>query len=56
MARVNSMLLNGLSGKIGDLSFRTINGKTFVNLSNRRKSQTSSPAMQKSSRKGSGWR
>jgi Family of unknown function (DUF6266) len=46
MARVNSLLLKGLSGKIGDLSFRTQNGKTFVNLSNRRKPRTSSPAMQ----------
>jgi len=30
MARVTNLLLNGMSGKMGNLVFRTINGKTFV--------------------------
>ena len=30
MARVINPLLNGMSGKMGNLLFRTVNGKTFV--------------------------
>ena len=32
MAKINSSILNGLSGKIGDLVFFIRNGKTFVKL------------------------